>query len=211
MKHLVRGLVVAVLMVAAAAASYTGTGPLTVLDSTGANFASIVTAIGTYAISGFATAANQVLTMGVIGAATAPADMQAVGAVYNTTVPSLSGGQSAAMQSDSHGNLHVQSPVVTPAAGTAHAIVTGGTAVTMVTGPVNGCQIVNPASTTDEAISATENAYVNPVTTAGTTGNGTNTALQPGQQWNCPGALPSGVSVSVNAATAAHALTVLVW
>lgn len=97
----------------------------------------------------------------------------------------------------------------TPAAGTASTIATGGTAVTMVTGPVNGCYIVNPASAADQGISVAENAYVNPVTTATTTGNGTNATLVPGQTFVCiPG---QTTNVSVNAATSSHALTVVKW
>jgi hypothetical protein len=107
--------------------------------------------------------------------------------------------------------LAIKPASVTPAAGTAHAIVTGGTAVTMVTGPVNGCQIINPPTATDQAISTAENAYVNPVTTAATTGNNTTATLAIGQVWNCPGALLNGTNVSVNAATSAHAFTVITW
>ena len=100
---------------------------------------------------------------------------------------------------------------LSPAAGTAYKIVTGGTAVTLVTGPVNGCQIVNPLSAADEGIATAEVAYLNPVTTATTTGNNTTVTLQPGQAWNAPGALASGVNISVNAATSSHAFTVIVW
>lgn len=97
----------------------------------------------------------------------------------------------------------------TPAAGTAHAIVTGGTALTAVTGPVNGCYIVNPLSATDEGISTVEPLYVNPVTTATTTGNSTTAALQPGQTFTCvPG---QSTSVSVNATTTSHAFVVVKW
>lgn len=98
---------------------------------------------------------------------------------------------------------------VTPVAGTAHAIVTGGTAVTMVTGPVKGCYVTNPTSATDQGIVTAENAYVNPVTTATTTGNGTNATLAPGQSFYCPAGMTT--NVSVNAATSSHALTVVTW
>lgn len=50
-KYLVRGLVVAVTLVGAADASYTGTGPLQVTDSAGDNFASVVAAIVANSIS----------------------------------------------------------------------------------------------------------------------------------------------------------------
>lgn len=99
---------------------------------------------------------------------------------------------------------------VTPAAGTAHAIVTGGTAVTFVTGPLKGCYIQNPLTATDEGIGAVEPLYVNIVTTATTSSlNGTSTALAPGQTFNCvPG---QTTNVSANAATSAHNAVVVVW
>lgn len=99
--------------------------------------------------------------------------------------------------------------LVTPRAGDTVTVVTGGTAVTIITGPVNGCYVVNPLTTTDEGIGATEPAYINPVTTATTTGNGTNQAVPAGGTWNCiPG---SSLPVSANAATSGHKLVVVRW
>ena len=98
---------------------------------------------------------------------------------------------------------------VTPVAGTSSMIATGGTAVTMVTGPVKGCYITNPTSATDEGIGTAENAYANPVTTATTTGNGSNVTLTPGQSFYCPAGMTT--NVSVNAATSSHKLTVVQW
>ena len=97
----------------------------------------------------------------------------------------------------------------TPAAGTASTITTGGTAVTAVTGAVNGCYITNPTSATDQGIATAENLYVNPVTTATTTGNGTTLTLVPGQSFFCiPG---QTTNVSAVAATSSHAFTVVKW
>lgn len=98
---------------------------------------------------------------------------------------------------------------VTPRAGDTVTIVTGGTAVTVVSGPMNGCYIVNPLSATDQGIAAAEAVYINPVGTATTTGNGSNTAVQPGQTYNC---IPASLGpVSANAATSGHKLVVVRW
>lgn len=98
---------------------------------------------------------------------------------------------------------------VTPVAGTASAITTGGVAITLVTGPVNGCWITNPLSATDQGIATAEAAQINGVTTATGAGNGTNSTLQPGQSWGCvPG---QKTNVSAIAATTGHAFAVEVW
>lgn len=92
-----------------------------------------------------------------------------------------------------------------PAAGTPVALLAstvGGAAVTAVTGPANGCFIVNPAT-------ATEVLYVNGVTTATTTPSATTVALQAGQSWSCvPG---QTTNVSVNAATPGHVFSGQKW
>lgn len=96
-----------------------------------------------------------------------------------------------------------------PAAGASSTIVTGGTPVTIINGPVNGCYVVNPLSAADQGIGSAENAVVNGVTTAGTPGNGTNTDLVPGQSWQCvPG---QSTSVSAVATTSGHRLVVVKW
>lgn len=102
---------------------------------------------------------------------------------------------------------------VTPKAGTASAIGTGGTAVTLITGPVNGGYIVNPANSSAQGIATAENAYIDMVGTPGSTdaaGNATTTILTPGQSFSIP-ALASGVLVKANAATTGHKFTVTVW
>jgi len=110
----------------------------------------------------------------------------------------------------SGGSAVTTSPAATtPAVATASAIVTGGTAVTLVTGPVKGCYILNPLSAADQNIATAEVAQVNPYTTATATGRGGNSTLQPGQGWNCiPG---QTTNVSAIAATTAHAFNVVVW
>ena len=97
----------------------------------------------------------------------------------------------------------------TPVVGNATAIVTGGTALNIITGPINGCYITNPLSAADENIATAENAYLNPVTTATTAGRGSTVTLAPGQSYNCvPG---QTTNLSFVAATTAHALTVVKW
>ena len=126
-----------------------------------------------------------------------------------TSTPSYTTTQTSPLSLDTNGGLRVQAAGVTPAAGTASAIVTGGTALNAITGPVRGCYITNPTSATDQAIGTAENLYVNPVTTAATTGNGTTSTIAPGQTFYClPG---QTTNVSVVAATAAHAFTVVKW
>jgi hypothetical protein len=105
----------------------------------------------------------------------------------------------------------VLAPPLTPAAGSSYTVTTGSTAVNMITGPVNGCQINNSPLAADENIPSAEPGYVNPVTAAGLAGFGTTFAMYPGQSWSCPGPLATGVSVSVNALTSGHRFSVLVW
>ena len=116
---------------------------------------------------------------------------------------------------DANGNQCVTGSVTTtpsantPAAGTASAIVTGGAATTLITGPVNGCYITNPETATEQNIATAEVAYVNPVTTAAATGRGTNSKLSPGQSFSCPPGMTTNLSAI--AATTAHAFNVVKW
>lgn len=101
-----------------------------------------------------------------------------------------------------------QQPVA-PRACALFTVTTGTTAVSPITGPVNGGYILNPLSATDQGIGAAEVLYVDPVATATTTGNGTNNTLQPGQVYNLvPG---SNQTVSVNAATSGHKFVCERW
>lgn len=100
-------------------------------------------------------------------------------------------------------------PQVTPIAGLVSQVAVGGTAVTAVGPNPNGGYIVNPFSVTDQGtgLSASEPLYINPVTTATTSGNGTTVALQPGQTWFIiPG---QTTPTSVNAASSNHNFTVV--
>lgn len=110
---------------------------------------------------------------------------------------------------NSIGGVTIKPGAATPTVGTASAITTGGQAITLVTGPVNGCYITNPLTAADQNIAVAEVAQVNPVTTATANGRGTNSVLQPGQSWNCiPG---QTTNVSAIATTIAHAFNVVVW
>ena len=98
---------------------------------------------------------------------------------------------------------------VTPRPGTASTIATGGTAQQAVAPSVNGGYITNPASATDQGLSPAENLYVDPVGNAGTQGNGTTSALAPGESYQL---IPnSTVQVTVNAATTGHKFVVVVY
>lgn len=138
--------------------------------------------------------------------------------------PSLSAGKQAALSCDASGNLKITgssggTPVpvkpapVTPLAGTTATIATGGTAVTILSGPINGCYVVNPLNAAAQGIGAAENAYVDPVGTPGSSdsaANGTTTLLQSGQSFTCP-PFASGINLKANAATSGHKLTVVSW
>lgn len=101
----------------------------------------------------------------------------------------------------------------TPAAGSASAIATGGTAVTLMTGPCNGGFVTNPPNAAAQGIGAAEPAYIDMVGTPGSTdaaANGTTTYLDIGQSFTIP-PLASGAVVKANAATSGHKLTVVKW
>lgn len=159
--------------------------------------------------TGAATAANQTNVQGSVGAGTAPADMNVDGQVYNSTAPGPSNGQSLALQSDAKGNLRTGNPAITAAAATATTIVTGGTAVTTITGPVNGCIINNPLTATGQGVATAESLFINFVGAATTTEGGNVFALQPGQPFTCPGGFTG--NISADAATSSHKFSAVVW
>lgn len=126
------------------------------------------------------------------------------------------GGAEAKCYPDASGGTQTcetTSPRAAPVVGTTTAIATGGTAVTLVTGPVNGGYIVNPPNLASQGIAAAENAYVDPVGTPGSTdsaANGTTSILAPGQSYWVP-PLATGAVIKGNAATSGHKLNVVVW
>jgi hypothetical protein len=100
----------------------------------------------------------------------------------------------------------------TPNACDTATVATGGTAVSPLstTTVLNGGYITNPLTSTDQGIGAAEALYIDPTTTATTTGNGTNLSLAAGQSFY----FPSGTdlkNVSVNAATSGHKFTCARW
>lgn len=140
---------------------------------------------------------------------------------YQVNLGLLPGGAQAEIALDASANVMVNCavgcgtvvaspPAATFAAGTAYVVTTGGTAVTMVTGPVNGGYIGNPLSASDQNIATAEVAYVNPVGTAALNGRGQNSAIQPGGYFTFP-KVAAGSNISVNAATSGHAFNVVVW
>jgi hypothetical protein len=111
------------------------------------------------------------------------------------------------------GSLTTTPLAVTPGAGTTATITTGGTAVTLVSGPLNGGYIINPLNLAAQGIGAAENAYVDPVGTPGSTdanANGTTVLLTPGQIYSIP-PLAAATTIKANAATNGHKLTVVKW
>ena len=98
----------------------------------------------------------------------------------------------------------------TPTAASQSAIVTGGTAITIATGPWKGGFVQNPITASDQNIATAENFYINLVTTATANGRGSNICLTPGDSFNLP-AVPGGVSLTGIAATTAHAISVEIF
>lgn len=103
---------------------------------------------------------------------------------------------------------------VTPVAGLASTVVTGGTAV-IAAGPVlNGGFIQNPASAADQGVSPAEDLIINPVSSAANPNTpgvafGTNFRLPPGGIWPLiPGQL---TNTSVNAASSGHQFSIVTY
>jgi hypothetical protein len=102
---------------------------------------------------------------------------------------------------------------IAPHAARTSTIATGGTALTLFTGPINGGYITNPVNAEAQGLHTAENAYIDFVRLPGSsdaTANGTTILLEPGQNFYLP-ALPTGVYVKGNAATSGHKLTVVIW
>lgn len=101
-------------------------------------------------------------------------------------------------------------PPVTPIAGNASEIVTGGVPVVAVLGGPNGGFIVNPFSAADQGLVTAEDLIVNPVANAlsgSGVANGTNFRIAPGQSWAL---IPGQTTLtSVNAVTSGHLFSVV--
>jgi hypothetical protein len=101
-----------------------------------------------------------------------------------------------------------------PTAAARNTVATGGTAVVVVSGPVNGFYILNPLTTAGQKISgAAENLYVDLINTPNSTDAaclGTTIVLQPGQSY-VSGGVPSGITVEVNAASTGHFFPCFSW
>jgi len=91
---------------------------------------------------------------------------------------------------------------VTPVAGNASSVVTGGTPVVAALANPNGGFITNPAG-------ATASLFVNPVSDATLVVGGTNFELRPGQNWDLiPG---QTTQTSVNSSDSNHVFSVVVY
>ena len=107
--------------------------------------------------------------------------------------------------------LPVDTNVTAVYAGGSQSVVgTGGLAIQAIAGPVTGGYIVNPLSSSDQAVTA-EPLYVDPVNAPGLAANGTTIALAPGSSWYLPTSLAAGGQVRVNATTSGHRFTVVTW
>lgn len=86
---------------------------------------------------------------------------------------------------------------------------TPGTAVNVISPNQSGGYIVNPLLAADQGLATAEALYVNQVTVATTSANGTTIALQPGQSYTIiPG---TTTPVTVASASANHKFTAVMW
>ena len=100
-----------------------------------------------------------------------------------------------------------------PRAGTANVVAIGGTAVVAVIGPISGGYIYNPPNAAAQGIMTAEDINVGmtaPPLAGDAAGYGTTSVISTGQTLTLP-ILATGVQVWVNAITAGHRLTVVVW
>ena len=99
-----------------------------------------------------------------------------------------------------------------PQPGLVAVVATGGVAVTVIPGGVNGGFIQNPSDPADQGIGTAEPLYVNAVAAPGAgpgQGNGTTFVLYPGDRWDV---IPGQVTpTQVNALTSGHKFSVTYW
>ena len=105
-------------------------------------------------------------------------------------------------------------PPVTPVAGNASVVTTGGTSVFAALGGINGGFIQNPASAADQGLSSAEDLIINPIgaaadPTPGGVAHGTNFRVPPGGTWEfiAGQTTPTGV----NALSNGHKFSVVVF
>ena len=101
------------------------------------------------------------------------------------------------------GTVVTTPPLTTPTIGNATSIVTGGTAVTVFI--ANSIDLVGVIT---NPTTATEELFVNPVTTAGTVEGGSTFGLGAGQSFKFP---PSTIAVTANAVTTGHTFEAVVF
>lgn len=91
---------------------------------------------------------------------------------------------------------------VTPRAGTATIVTLGSNPVVVIDIGPNGGIITNPYTPEGQGLANVESLFVDPVSDAGLTGNGTTFELQPGQSWT---AIPGQTTrTTVNAQSSGH-------
>ena len=98
-------------------------------------------------------------------------------------------------------------PPVTPVAGLASSVASGGTPVTVAPGGINGGFIANPANASDQGLGSAEDLFVSPVGAASTTGNGSTFRIVPGASWQM--ITGQTTPTSVNAVSSGHAFSVI--
>ena len=101
----------------------TGASPLPAGAATSANQTTEIASLATIATNSGtqATAANQTAVIGSAGAGTAAASSELTGGVYNSTLPTLTSGQQAAIQIDVNGRQLVTRQALAPVATTVAA------------------------------------------------------------------------------------------
>ena len=99
---------------------------------------------------------------------------------------------------------------ITPRAGINDLVATGGTAVKVADGGVNGGRITNPLTAADQGLTSAEPLLIDPVGMCPTTqARGTIFALAPGESWDL---IPGQTTATwVNAISDGHRFTAVLW
>jgi hypothetical protein len=101
-----------------------------------------------------------------------------------------------------------------PKAALATVIATGGSAVVVAIGPLNGGFLYNPPNAAAQGLVTAENLNVDLVGPPGAGdayGNGTTVVLAPGQTFTLPAPLGANVQLWANAVTSGHKFSCVIW
>lgn len=150
-------------------------------------------------------------TAGSVTGGTAGTSSGLTGGIYNTSAPTLTNGQQAALQFDVNGNLKINSAVsatmaATPTTDRSGTITVGGTSqqVSASNAARKGMEIQNGST-------ATESLFINFGAAATNVPGGGSHEITPGGSWDTAGRAPPSDAININAVTTAHAFTAKEW